>query len=318
MSRECVIDITYKCNSNCRYCQWSRHLPSQRHFPPDELKCPKELIEDSDITTIVISGGEPLLHPQLEKILGYYHSLPIENIILITNGLLMTPEKANKIVRFGVSKIVFSLDTLDHRKYRYLRGLPYSSFRSVLNNLIRLATDSSRDYKIAINVVLTKMNTSLGDIRQLLDFAERWGIDEVKFQPVYDDGFLSINAPELKLDKSDVPRLIAIRRLIVENSYRVVTNTPEFWLNLANLLLGAKLNPRDCPAIKHFSLLKQQKLLFCYWNQRYYIDINSRVEGLFQKVLDSFKNSVSKCRVWEWCFCIQPLNHVWSYIKSNK
>lgn len=102
------IDLTYRCNNNCRHC-WLR-------ISPDAKEREKELSFD-EIRKIVddarkmgchrwsISGGEPMLRSDFSEIFDYITSNSI-SYSLNTNGTLITPRIAKLLKRKGVKMVV--------------------------------------------------------------------------------------------------------------------------------------------------------------------------------------------------------------------
>ncbi len=57
-----------------------------------EVLVPKETLAALETQRVVISGGEPLLHPEINEILGYYHDL-VDDVVVITNGYGLDSEE---------------------------------------------------------------------------------------------------------------------------------------------------------------------------------------------------------------------------------
>ncbi len=113
------LDVTYRCNNDCRHC-WLR-------LAPDAPEASREL-ETAEIRRIVaearalgcrrwtISGGEPMLRPDFEEIFAAVteHGAPYT---LITNGTLITPALARLLQRPGSKLIALygaTADVHDH------------------------------------------------------------------------------------------------------------------------------------------------------------------------------------------------------------
>lgn len=83
--------ITDHCNLNCQMCNKFSPLAKEKFILADGIiKDAYRLAEISDgkIPKIIITGGEPLLHPELEKIIeGIYKAFPECEIQLQTNGI---------------------------------------------------------------------------------------------------------------------------------------------------------------------------------------------------------------------------------------
>jgi len=96
------INITEKCNLNCKGCDHAMGIIKQRHIPVSEIIC--DLATASKIIharTLRVIGGEPLLHPSLLSILSQIKDLSIaDSVELWTNGILLNrlPESIWKTI----------------------------------------------------------------------------------------------------------------------------------------------------------------------------------------------------------------------------
>src|ERR1700689_1693313 len=98
---------TRRCNLSCTYCNefddFSKPVPAA-----EMLRRVDRLIE-LGTTVITISGGEPLLHPELDQII-----LHIRNrgsmATVITNGYLLTPARIKLLNRAGLDHLQISID----------------------------------------------------------------------------------------------------------------------------------------------------------------------------------------------------------------
>lgn len=101
------IDLTYRCNNNCRHC-WLR-------IPPDSSEKKLELTFE-EIRKIVdearlmgcrkwsISGGEPMLRRDFSEIFNYL-TRSSNSYSINTNGALITPKIAKLMARKGVKMV---------------------------------------------------------------------------------------------------------------------------------------------------------------------------------------------------------------------
>lgn len=101
------IDLTYRCNNNCRHC-WLRIAPGA---PPKEEELTFEEIKDIveqarrlGTKQWSISGGEPMLRPDFPEIFDYITSHSISYSIN-TNGTLITPAIARLMKRKGTKMV---------------------------------------------------------------------------------------------------------------------------------------------------------------------------------------------------------------------
>ena len=88
--------IVDHCNLNCAHCNHFTPLASENYCKIDDIvdDFKKLKIIFDNIGKIFIVGGEPLLHPELLKILDPLRNLyPNSEIIIITNGILLDKQK---------------------------------------------------------------------------------------------------------------------------------------------------------------------------------------------------------------------------------
>jgi MoaA/NifB/PqqE/SkfB family radical SAM enzyme len=101
------LDLTYRCNFNCRHC-WLR-IPPGASERRDELSLEeiRTLVDESRARGCrewAISGGEPLLRPDFSEIFDYL-TRKTANYFLNTNGSLITPETAQLLRRRGIKMV---------------------------------------------------------------------------------------------------------------------------------------------------------------------------------------------------------------------
>jgi MoaA/NifB/PqqE/SkfB family radical SAM enzyme len=98
-----------RCNLACEYCNeyddFSKPVPTENMFQRVDK------LGELGTSIITISGGEPLLHPQLDEII---HRIRKNGIIagLITNGYLLTAERIEKLNRAGLEWLQISIDNV--------------------------------------------------------------------------------------------------------------------------------------------------------------------------------------------------------------
>jgi len=313
LMRELIIDITYLCNSNCRYCQWSTSNSGiERKISNQEILVHKKNLLNLGISKIVLTGGEPLLSANLKQVVRYYNNLDFQ-IRLISNGLILNKEIISEIIDIGVNEFVISLDSISYEVYSMNRDISRTSFQKIMKNLELLS--KNEDLFLGLNVVLTSSNCNWENIFEILEYAKERDIKQVKFQPVFDDGFLSKKAPNLQLNGDFEDRIEKIRSNFQDlNLTNKFSNPVGFWTDLIALYSGKKLNPKKCKIIDHAVLLHNGMFKFCFWcehtNYGYINEIFTRKK--IKLIRDKFTENLSKCKVYPQCFCLQPIDHEWT------
>jgi cyclic pyranopterin phosphate synthase len=111
------VSLTDRCNLRCAYCMppegldW---LPSAEVLTDEEIVMLVTIgVERLGITTVRLTGGEPLLRKNLELLVADIAALvPTPEIALTTNGIGLAA-RAEKLAAAGLKRINISLDTLD-------------------------------------------------------------------------------------------------------------------------------------------------------------------------------------------------------------
>jgi cyclic pyranopterin phosphate synthase len=125
------VSLTDRCNLRCAYCMppegldW---LPGAEVLTDDEIVRLITIgVERLGITTVRLTGGEPLLRKNLELLVADIAALsPTPDIALTTNGIGLAA-RAQKLAAAGLKRINISLDTLDPDTFAQLarrRRLP--------------------------------------------------------------------------------------------------------------------------------------------------------------------------------------------------
>ncbi len=318
--RELIIDITYQCNSNCNYCQWSTfNFLIDRIIPIKQLLVPENNLSGLKFSRIVITGGEPTLSENLSPVLKYYKNLNFP-IRLISNGIELDSKRVNKLLDESVREFIISIDSISYDIYSINRAISYSIFLNLMKNLEYLSECINKeDLFIGLNVVLTNSNCKWENVSNILRISMERSISQVKFQPVFDDGYLSQRAPLLLLTNKNLKQLKIIRRKIEDlHLPSDFTNPIGFWSDLIKLFSGIKLNPLKCNVSENAVLLHKGVLKFCFWCQHTnYGKINKNLtKSMVQTIRRKFDEDLSKCEVLPQCFCLQPIDHEWNLRKS--
>ena len=98
-----------RCNLSCTYC--NEFDSSSPPVPTEEMLHRIDLLAQLGTSVITISGGEPLLHPDLDEIIRRIRS---HGLLagLITNGYLLTPERIKLLNRAGLDHLQISIDNV--------------------------------------------------------------------------------------------------------------------------------------------------------------------------------------------------------------
>lgn len=108
-----AIELCGDCNLNCTMCHHDTMVRPKGVMPLALFKrLADQIAVDAPGTELWISfNGEPLMEPErLLEVLDYANSAGLSNVNLNTNGMLLTPEWADRIIESGVKLVVFGID----------------------------------------------------------------------------------------------------------------------------------------------------------------------------------------------------------------
>lgn len=120
------ISLTDRCNLRCVYClpaagvEWQ---PRDNQLNLDEMARIVTVMAEAGLRHIRLTGGEPLVHPQIVEIVARLSGIAgIRELSLTTNAMLLE-KYAAPLAQAGLKRVNISLDTLDADKFkRITRG----------------------------------------------------------------------------------------------------------------------------------------------------------------------------------------------------
>ena len=120
----CQIAVTNVCNARCRFCNFPQ-VPADERVMADPEGLLKGLVRarEAGIRYISLTGGEPLLYPELPEVLARCRQLGIQTI-LCTNGALLNPRRIRELRDAGLGTLIISMDADSPDRHDEHRGLP--------------------------------------------------------------------------------------------------------------------------------------------------------------------------------------------------
>lgn len=119
--RDMRVSLTDRCNLRCTYCMphdFAAWLPSKDLLSTDELIEIIEVAVSQGIDEIRLTGGEPMLRPDIVEIVARISSIKnAPKLSMTTNGLVLA-KLAKPLFDAGLRRINISLDTLDREVFK--------------------------------------------------------------------------------------------------------------------------------------------------------------------------------------------------------
>jgi MoaA/NifB/PqqE/SkfB family radical SAM enzyme len=98
-----------RCNLSCTYC--NEYDDYSKPVPVATMVSRINKLADLGTSILTLSGGEPLLHPELDEIISAMRGRGVL-ACMITNGYLLTPERVRRLNRAGLDHMQISIDNV--------------------------------------------------------------------------------------------------------------------------------------------------------------------------------------------------------------
>ena len=121
--RDLRVSLTDRCSLRCTYCMpadFADWIPSAELLTTDELMRVIEIAVDLGIDEVRLTGGEPLLRPDVVDVVRRLTSMPRAPRVSITTNALRLAALAGPLRDAGLERVNVSLDTLDRERFRTL------------------------------------------------------------------------------------------------------------------------------------------------------------------------------------------------------
>jgi cyclic pyranopterin phosphate synthase len=129
--RDLRISVTDRCNFRCTYCMpkevFGRDYPflhREELLTFEEIERLTRAFVACGVQKVRLTGGEPLLRKDLERLVAMLAELPGLDLTLTTNGSLL-PRKAGALAEAGLQRVTVSLDALEDEVFRAMNDVDF-------------------------------------------------------------------------------------------------------------------------------------------------------------------------------------------------
>ncbi len=175
-----VLMVTDKCNLKCKMCGACDYSPGDHNMLSfEEWRAVVDSAARLRTRIVSITGGEAMLRKDLFDLIAYIRGKGMK-VHLNTNGLLLRDKNIQRLKECGVETVSISLESHLPEVHDDIRG--QGMFQRTLEGLRRLR-EQAPEIRIGLNCVINK--ATLPGLHGLVGFAEREGVDQLKFAPIH-------------------------------------------------------------------------------------------------------------------------------------
>ena len=171
---------TYKCNFKCHNCGTAAGTAREDELKTDEILKAVDSLSELGCKIFSVTGGEPLLRPDIFEVLGYAKKKGMA-IGIVTNGYV-TEEYAEQLRNVKLDSVLVSIDgyAANHEKIRGAKG----SYEKCLKSL-----DFYYELKVPVRAVSTVMlDENVDDIPKIIEDVWKHNITHQRIQPLVPEG----------------------------------------------------------------------------------------------------------------------------------
>lgn len=205
------LKVFYGCNLKCEMCN---HWRDTRE-PPIPAERFKEIISELaelGARKIHISGGEPMLRPQIPDFIEHASTLGVK-VTMTTNGTLIDKAKAKRLVEGGLRGVNVSIDSPIRKMHEKIRGVE-GSFKAT-KKAVGLFQRYKHKGKLTVRINTVVSRTNYQTLETLPDMAHELDADGINLIPVDDHcgEILSMRKKDIALFNAEIGPRIAERAL---------------------------------------------------------------------------------------------------------
>lgn len=171
------IRLTNRCNLRCIHCSVDAGSKLNHELSFDDWKDVIDQLAEFMVPTITFTGGEPTLLSFLPQIIQYASLKPI-SVRLMTNGLCLTDELADKLVSSGLRHVNISIDGASPNTHDKIRGVA-GAFKKAIE-----AVEIFMQHNIFVETTSVICHINEMEITKLVELGKGMNIQNMKFVPV--------------------------------------------------------------------------------------------------------------------------------------
>lgn len=168
-----MLEVTYRCNLACRGCGRISEYSGEKGYM--KVKEALDADKESGAPIVYVSGGEPLLHPEIDRII-YGLTKRERFVFLCTNGLLLP----DRLDHFSPHPNFYIVPHVDGLEASHDKSTDHLGVFNEVRWITKKAKD--RDFRVSPMVTIYK-GIKPDEITELFSYLQECGVDGIFVQP---------------------------------------------------------------------------------------------------------------------------------------
>src|SRR5699024_8685056 len=136
------VELTAACNLRCCMCYRNYDMEVRNGaLALSDVELLAKQFAELGIPSLWLSGGEPLMHPEIDQILKIFGQTKPLDFWMVTNGLMLTESLSSTIVEAGLTWLSVSVDAAEAETYKKIRGGNYQKLLENINTFLKVRSE---------------------------------------------------------------------------------------------------------------------------------------------------------------------------------
>lgn len=180
MMNSAYFAISYICNQKCSFCPCTKEEKSFKYMDFQKLKDSVDKLKNElGISEVVLSGGEPTLHPSFLDIISYFNDLEIK-ITLLTNAERLYDKQFVEEISSRISETNLTVISTIHSQLEELHEKVNGSEGSFKRSIEGLKNAAEVGFHTIVKHCITRENYA--DLKEFFQFVDKTFTPEVDMQ----------------------------------------------------------------------------------------------------------------------------------------
>jgi len=236
----CEFGLTNCCSCRCSFCSIWKQKP--KVFVDYNKACKAiDKLAEFGVSHITLTGGEPLLHPQIVKIVQYCTKKNIHSAVLNADARLVNENNLKLLKNAGLDLISISVDSHDPKIIEESRKIP--NLLVHIDNAVKKAKRCK--LRTMASVVIWEGNHK--NLRPLMDKIDSMGFDQISinYPEISNSKVYTLGGESVNMDKEDVINSLKYVITLKKEGYKIINITSSL-KNIISYLRNPKKVKYSC------------------------------------------------------------------------